>query len=166
MGAHYTFRDQNRERRKLTTTTNKRDLGVKIRKNLKPHDKVCKAASTANRVFGMLKNTIVSRDPELWKRLYTTYVRPHLEYAVRVWNPYAKKDFTTLEKVQQRATEITYLGKHLTDEERLQNINLESQEVRRERGDLIQLHKIESGINKVNWVEDYEEECQATYGKR
>ena len=33
-------------------------------------------------VLGMLKNNFVSRDPELWKRLYTTYVNPHLEYAI------------------------------------------------------------------------------------
>ena len=87
---------------------------------------------------------------------YTTYVRPHLEYAVQVWNPYAKKDVATLEKVQRRATKIPHLLKHLTYEERLHNLNLTSLEARRERGDLIQLYKIESGINKVNWVEDYE----------
>ena len=104
----------------------------------------------------MLKNTFVSRDPELWKRLYTTYVRPHLEYAIQVWNPYAKKDVATLEKVQRRATKIPHLLKHLTYEERLHNLNLTSLEARRERGDLIQLYKIESGINKGNWVEDYE----------
>ena len=155
-GADYTIRDQNGDRIKLTTTRNERDLGLQISKDLKPHDQVCKAASTTNRVLGMLKNTFVSRDPELWKRLYTTYVRPHLEYAIQVWNPYAKKDVATLEKVQRRATKIPHLLKHLTYEERLHNLNLTSLEARRVRGDLIQLHKIESGINKVNSVEDYE----------
>ena len=102
----------------------------------------------------MLKNTFVSRDPELWKRLYTTYVRPHLEYDVQVWNAYAKKNVATLEKVQRRDTKIPYLLKHLTYEERLQNLNLTSLEVRRVKGDLIQLYKIESGINKVNLVDE------------
>ena len=37
-GADYTIRDQNGERRKLTITTNERDLGVQISKDLKPHD--------------------------------------------------------------------------------------------------------------------------------
>ena len=122
-GADYTIRDQNGDMRKLSTTTSERDLGLQISKDLKPHDQVCKTASTANRVLGMLKNTFVSRDPELWKRLYTTYVRPHLEYAIQVWNPYAKKDVATLEKVQRRATKIPHLLKHLTYEERLHNLN-------------------------------------------
>ena len=78
-GADYTIGDQDGERRKLTRTSNERDLGVQISKDLKPHDQVCKMALTTNRVLGVLKNTFVSRDPELWKRLYTTYVRPHLE---------------------------------------------------------------------------------------
>ena len=155
-GADYTIRDQNGESRILTITTNERDLGVQISKDLKPHDKVCKAASKSNRVLGMLKNTFVSRDLELWKRLLPTYFRPNLEYAVQVWNPYAIKDVATLEKVQRRATNIPHLLKHLTYKERLHNLNLTSLEARRERGDLIQLHKIEICINKVNWVEDYE----------
>ena len=111
-------------------------LGDQISKDLKLQDQVCKAASTANRVLGMLKNTFVSRNPELWKRLYTTYVRPHLEYAVQVWNPYAKKDVAAFEKVQRRDTKISHILKNLIYEEILRNINLTSLEVRRKSDDL------------------------------
>ena len=34
------------------------------------------------------------------KRLYTSLVRPHLQYGVEVWNPYLQKDIATLENVQ------------------------------------------------------------------
>ena len=108
----------------------------------------------------MLKNTFVSKNPELWKRLYTTYVRLHFEYAVQVWNPYAQNFVAALEKVQRRVTKISHILKHLTYQERMQNLNLTSLKVRRERGDRIRLHKKVSVMNKVNWVDDYERDAQ------
>ena len=117
---------------------------------------VSKAASSADRVLGMLENTLVSRDAVLCKRLYTTYVRPHLKYGVQVWNPHAKNNIKTLEKVQRRATKVPHSLEHLNDEERLKNLNLTTLKVRKEIEDLIQLHKKESDLNKVNWVVDYE----------
>ena len=76
----------------------------------------------------------VSRDVGLWKRLYTTYIRPHLEYAIQAWNPYTKKDIKTLEKVQRRTTKVPNLLKHLSYDERLKNLYLATLDVRRERG--------------------------------
>ena len=35
-------------------------------------------------VLGMLKITYVSRETDLWKKLYSSMIRPHLEYAVQV----------------------------------------------------------------------------------
>ena len=42
----------------------------------------------ANWILGMLKRTFDSRDPELWKDLYVSLLRTHLEYAVQAWNPH------------------------------------------------------------------------------
>ena len=41
-------------------------------------------------MLALLRNTFVSRDQLLWKRLYMTYVRPHLKYALVFWGPYIK----------------------------------------------------------------------------
>ena len=89
---------------------------------------------------------------KIFKRLYTTYVRPHLEYmdTVQTWNPCAKKNGSTLKKVQRKINKISDYSKHLIYDERLQNLNITSLEVRREKGHLIQLYKIETSINKVN----------------
>ena len=84
-------------------------------------------------------------------RLYTTYVRPHLEYAVATWNHYSKKDSDILEKVQRRASKVSHLMRKLSYEERLINLSLTTISARRERGDLIQQFK----INHVNWVVPY-----------
>ena len=61
-------------------------------------------ATKANAGLALLRKTFVSKDPLLWKKLYTTYVRPHLEYAIPAWSLYAKADIHTLEKVHRRAT--------------------------------------------------------------
>ena len=34
------------------------------------------------------------------------YVRPHLEFAELVWNPFLKKDIEKLENIQHRATRL------------------------------------------------------------
>ena len=36
--------------------------------------------------------------------MYASMIRPHLEYAVQVWNPKLIGDIESLEKVQRRAT--------------------------------------------------------------
>ena len=60
----------------------------------------------------------------MFKVLYGTYVRPHLEYGIQAWSPYYKKDMLELEKVQRRATKMVKgLGK-LEYEERLVMLNL------------------------------------------
>jgi len=38
-------------------------------------------------------------------KLYTTIIRPHLEYACTVWSPYLQKDIPTLENVQNLLSE-------------------------------------------------------------
>ncbi len=94
---------------------------------------------------------IVSRDANLWKKLYTTYVRPQLEYAIPVWTPYMHKDIDCLEKIQHRATKIPHSLKSLQYPQRCVEMGLTSLTKRRDRGDLIQMFKFETGIEVINW---------------
>ena len=66
----------------------KRDIGVILSDDLKWNNHVSQAVSKANSVLGMLKRTFTFWNIETFKILFTTYVRPHLEYAAPVWNPY------------------------------------------------------------------------------
>ena len=50
-------------------------------------------------------------------------MRPHLEYAVQIWNPYLEGDIEKIEKVQERDTKIQYGFSELCYEKRLR-INL------------------------------------------
>ena len=54
----------------------------------------------------MLVKNFTCGDFDLWKQLYFSLVRPHLEFASSVWNPYRQGDISILEKVQRRASKI------------------------------------------------------------
>ncbi|XP_065673062.1 A disintegrin and metalloproteinase with thrombospondin motifs adt-1-like [Hydra vulgaris] len=64
---------QSGAKRDLTTTMIEIDLKVAISQDLKPEKQINKAALIANKFLGLLKNTFISQDPALWKKLYTTY---------------------------------------------------------------------------------------------
>ena len=84
----------------LVKTEAEKDLGLQLTTDLKVSRQANHAAMKANRMLGLLKRTFISRDIRLWKKLYTTYIRPHLEYASAAWNPHLQQDINTLEKVQ------------------------------------------------------------------
>ena len=149
---NYTMKSyESEELIQIEKTESERDLGIQVSSNLKYDAQVSKSASKANTMLGILKRTFVTRNVDIWKKLYTTYVRPHLEFAVSAWNPYLIKDINTLEKVQQRATKISPAIKNLTYQNRLQVLKLTTLEKRRTRGDLIQKFKIEKKIDIIEW---------------
>ena len=104
----------------------------------------------ANRMLGMLKRTFESREPGLWKDLYVSLVRPHLEYAVQAWNPHLQGD--KIERVQRRATRIPTGFEKLEYEDRLKRLSLTTLQDRRMRGDLIETYKVMSGKESIDWV--------------
>ena len=122
-----------------------------ISSDLKWKSHVDSIASKANRVLGMLKKTFTSREVHLWKMLYVSLVRPHLEFAAPVWNSHVKGDIRTLERVQERATRIPLDLRNLPYEERLKAWGLTTLEDRRARGDLIQMYKVLNGLESFNW---------------
>jgi len=98
------------------------------------------AAAKAMSVLGMIKRTFNTLNKEMFLTLYSTYIRPHLEYCIQVWAPYFKKDIDVLEKVQRRAsaTKLVRCTKNLSYEQRLEYLGLYSLSRRKQRGDLIE----------------------------
>lgn len=121
---------------------------------MKWHEQVSYAASTANRILGVLRNAFVSRDLEIWRRLYSTYIRPHLEFAVQAWCPNSKGDIQVIERVQRRATKIPHCLKNMRYEDRCEQMGIVKLTERRMRGDLIQMFKLSRGLDAVSWVSE------------
>ena len=141
-------------RRELAKTDLERDLGVYVSHDLKHRGQVAQAANKADRMLGILKRTFTHRGIDLWKKLYITYVRPQLEFAVSAWNPYQKGDTKVLEDVQHRATKVAHDLSGKPYEERLKLLGLTSLKERRVRGDLIQWFKIVNGFDHVSWMSE------------
>ena len=101
-------------------------------------------------VLGMLKRTFTYWSCDSLKILYTTFVRPHLEYAASAWSPYLSKDIKILEAVQCRATKLVPCLKNLNYEARFKRLGLTTLEERQIRGDMIQYFKCVKGYRLGN----------------
>ena len=83
----------------LTEVEQEKDIGVTIHKSLKPSAQCAKAAKKSNQVLGQMFKSFHYHDKYVWIRLYTKFVRPHLEFSVQAWFPWYQSDIQMLEKV-------------------------------------------------------------------
>jgi hypothetical protein len=146
---YYLFNDN--EQSTIKTTVMEKDLGVHITNDLKWQHQCEYASNSANKALGIVKGAFKKLDIKQTKILYTSFVRPLLEFAIPAWNPNLIGDSNKLEKVQRRATKIPIETKKLDYGDRLKAFNLQTLSKRRERGDLIQQFKIETGQDKIMW---------------
>jgi len=73
-------------------------------------------------------------------RLFTTFVRPTLEYSNAVWGPFFTLDQRKVEKVQRRATQLLPSLRDKPYEERLETLQLPSLAHRCHRGNIMLLY--------------------------
>ena len=118
-----------------------KDLGVIIDMNLSFQEHISTKINKANSIMGLIRRTFCYLDAELFKKLYTTFVRPHLEYAQSVWSPHLRTQIKQLENVQIRATKLVDGMKNMEYSERLEKLDLPTLLYRRERGDMIEIWK-------------------------
>ena len=118
-----------------------KDLGVIMDMELNFQEHICTKVKKANGIMGLIRRTFAYLDESLFKKLYVTFVRPHIEYAQSVWSPHLLKYIKQLENVQKRATAQVDGLKNMEYSERLKKLDLPTLVYRRKRGDMIEIWK-------------------------
>jgi len=129
-----------------------KDLGVVIDDRLKFHTHTTGAVNKANQILAVIKKSFMHLDSVTVPLLYKSIVRPHLEYGNLIWGPHYKLDQLAVERVQRRATKLVPELKERPYEERLRRLHIPSLYYRRRRGDMIQMFKIMTGIERIDPV--------------
>ncbi|KAL1448049.1 hypothetical protein WDU94_000025 [Cyamophila willieti] len=125
-----------------------RDLGVILESNLSFNEHYETIKNKSFRALGFInRNSKDFKNPNTYKILYLSLVRPILEYASPVWSPHNQVHIKTIEKVQRRfLRSIAYKqGKRILNHDYtdiLRQHNMETLEKRRYKQDLVFLHKI------------------------
>jgi hypothetical protein len=107
-------------------------------------------------VLSQIGRSFTYRDKNIFIKLYTRYVRPHLEFASQAWSPWHQKDIEVLERVQKRAVNMVGGLAGKSYEEKLAELRLDSLSDRRIEADLVLLFKVLKGqctVNKNRWAD-------------
>lgn len=145
MGTNNPQVDYTIDRQIIAATNSQKDLGVLMTKDLKWGEHINTIVKKANSFLYVIKRSFQLITTNVFLKIYKTYIRPLLEYAVQVWNPYLAKDIDLLESVQRRATKIPYKLRKKSYGKRLEILHLTTLSERRLRGDLIETYKILTG---------------------
>ena len=127
----------------LDSTNEENDLSVLINPALSCSKHCARAAKRANCILGQIKRTFTHKSATVVKKLYTSLVRPRLEYCTQACRPWLQQDVNLLESVQRRMTRLIpgWADKY-TYEQRLRKLHLTTIETRRLRADLIEVFKM------------------------
>jgi hypothetical protein len=126
----------------ITTLQSHKDLGVWLTSSLSSSLMCSETAKKAQRILNFLRRTFPHVTSSMFLQLYSSFVRPHLEYCSIAWLPLLKKDKLLLEQVQRRATKSVRSLRLLSYPDRLTALNLFSLEYRRLRGCMIFTYKL------------------------
>ena len=85
----------------LATTTSEKDLGVYVDTELTFEKHIETVVNQANRMLGLIRRSYTYLDSQSLLKLYTSLVRPTLEYANAAWTPILRRDQILLENVQR-----------------------------------------------------------------
>ena len=118
-----------------------KDLGVLLDQELKYSEHIAEKVKKANSMMGLMRISFSYLGPDMFNILYTSFVRPHLEYAQAVWSPHLRRDVTLIERVQRRATKLVEGLRVFSHTERLQTLNLPTLAFRRKINDMIEMYK-------------------------
>ena len=94
----------------------------------------------------MIQRTITYTNKKILLLMYNSLVRSHLEYDVQAWSLHQQNHIRIIEGIERRFTRMIPELKSLIYDARLKRLNLTTLEIRRIRGDLIEVYRILYGL--------------------
>ena len=91
---------------RLRIVEEEKDLGVIIDDKLSFEDHISQIVKKANSLVGITRRTFDYIDKNVFKAIFTSIIRPILEYAAPVWNPKKKFLIDIIEKCSNKSNEI------------------------------------------------------------
>ena len=132
----------------ITKSASTKYLGVTISHNLNWNQHCDNVCSKANSMLGLLRRVLSDCSVDVKCKAYTTLVRPQLEYACSVWNPFTKRNVHQIELVQHRAARFVFRDysnfTHVTP--MLKQLGWDTLEQRRLSHQLSMFYKIQQGL--------------------
>ena len=123
-----------------------KDLGVQISTDLSFKVQVEKIVAEASKLVGWGLRTFSRRNKSTMKAIWQSLIQPKIDYCSQLWSPSDQNSIARLESVQRHFTSKVRGMEDRNYWERLQDMQLYSQERRRERYMLIFLWKISQGM--------------------
>ena len=130
----------------LSCSTDVRDLGIIIDENLTYTSHINSITSKAAQRAGIVFRCFYCKDPHFLRKIYITYIRPLLEYNSVIWNPTLIKHIDAIEQIQRSFTKRIPTLSTMSYLQRLEQLQLDTLEVRRLHQDLIYYYKILHGL--------------------
>ena len=84
-------------------TNSAKYMGVNITRDLSWAKHINQITTKTNNSLKFIKRNIQTNNPKLKESAYRTYVRPLVEYAATVWDPWQKQYINEIEMIQHRA---------------------------------------------------------------
>ena len=103
---------------------NQHDLGIEMSNNGNFDFHIDNIIKKAKQGIGWISRTFQYREAFFMKRMYTTFVRLHLDYCYQLWNPCEGSSLDKLEKVRLNFTNLIPEISHLDYCNRLKFLNL------------------------------------------
>ena len=126
-------------------------LGVILQSDGEWSKHIQKVTAGGNRLLGFFRRNLKINSKTIKDQAYKMLLRPKLEYASTVWDPYKKDEVNALERIQRRAARIVSNRHRNTSSvgQMIEQLEWPSLEERRRAARLTMLYKIQSNTVRV-----------------
>lgn len=135
----------------LTRSSQVKDLGIFFDNELNFRYHLNIVIGKAFKQLGFILRHSKDFSPNIFKLLYCTYVRPHLEYGSIVWSPHYQTHIHLVERVQEKFLKAYAfkMGEDVSDLDYIERCrlgDLHTLEARRQCQELLFLYKLSNGL--------------------